>query len=415
MHLFGFRLFPAYLPAFFNQFKMQLPARLPVSIAIPRNISVPETLQMPRVMVRLITPAACAAAVFLAYPSITGYQDVAQLAVPGSIQTAQRWLAHLPQSPGNSVYAASMAGEDAAQIDPVVTGSARPPLAGHTVETSIGRQPQRINRNGKGDRVVTVTKVRPPQNFKAGAVIERQSMLTPFDKEKSLDLAFERPLPNVEALKVASAFTKSFETEPQADLPVTVAKLVVESVPNVLAYAPAEEIESPFAAVLRETEPVSLIPKIGEHDHSWAAQPLPLSVFSEREQNCLTAGIYFEARGEPVRGQAAVAQVILNRVKNPTYPDSICGVVYQNKEWRNRCQFSFACDRVKDRVGDKQGWEIASFVARETTHGRIWLSEVGSSTHYHATYVRPKWARSMKKMGRIGLHVFYRTFGGGWS
>jgi spore germination cell wall hydrolase CwlJ-like protein len=116
-----------------------------------------------------------------------------------------------------------------------------------------------------------------------------------------------------------------------------------------------------------------------------------------------------------VRGQAAVAQVILNRVKNPAYPKSICGVVYQNKNWRNRCQFSFACDKIKDRVNDPKRWELASYVARETTHGRIWLPEVGSSTHYHATYVKPRWARAMQKVGRIGLHVFYRTFGGGWS
>ena len=105
----------------------------------------------------------------------------------------------------------------------------------------------------------------------------------------------------------------------------------------------------------------------------------------------------------------------MNRVKNPAYPNSICGVVYQNKEWRNRCQFSFACDRIRDRVNDPKRWETAQYVARETTEGRIWLTEVGSSTHYHATYVKPKWAAHMKRVGRIGLHIFYRTFGGGWS
>ena len=131
--------------------------------------------------------------------------------------------------------------------------------------------------------------------------------------------------------------------------------------------------------------------------------------------HCLALNIYFEARGEPVKGQAAVSQVILNRVRNPTYPDTICGVVYQNQHWRNRCQFSFACDRIKDNVNDPRRWEIAEYVARETTEGRIWLKEVGSSTHYHATYVSPKWARSMVRVGRIGLHIFYRTYGGGWS
>jgi spore germination cell wall hydrolase CwlJ-like protein len=391
---FAFRLPPVSLPA--------IRIRLPQGI-VPSRIS------------RYVPPAACAIGVFLAYPTITGYQDVASLAVPGSIAQQERWLAHVPQAPGMSVFAASADGIEMTELDPVVTGSARQPLAERKIDTAVGREPQRINRAGKGNRVVTVTSVSPPENFKAGAVVERQSMLVPFGKDNSLDLAFEKPLPNTEALKVASVFTRAYEDEPAPDLPVTVAKLVVESAPNVLAYAPDQEIASPFAAVLGEDEPVNLIPKLNEDDHSWAAQPLPLSVFSDREQNCLTAGIYFEARGEPVRGQAAVAQVILNRVKNPTYPDSICGVVYQNKEWRNRCQFSFACDRIKDRVRDKKQWEVASYVARETTHGRIWLPEVGSSTHYHATYVRPAWGPTMKRVDTIGKHIFYRTYGGGWS
>ena len=134
-----------------------------------------------------------------------------------------------------------------------------------------------------------------------------------------------------------------------------------------------------------------------------------------QELNCLATAIYFEARGEPDDGQIAVAQVVTNRVRSGYYPDSVCGVVYQNKNWRNRCQFSFACDRISDKVRDPKRWNIAKYVARETTEGRIWLKEVGSSTHYHATYVRPRWASHMKKVGRIGLHIFYRTFGGGWS
>ena len=145
------------------------------------------------------------------------------------------------------------------------------------------------------------------------------------------------------------------------------------------------------------------------------SSPLPPSAFSEQEQRCLSAGIYFEARGESVKGQAAVAQVILNRVRNPAYPKSICGVVYQNEKWRNRCQFSFACDGIKDRVASRDHYEMAEEVALAVTSGKIWIPEVGSSTHYHATYVRPRWARTMEKMMKIGQHIFYRTYGGGWS
>ncbi len=94
---------------------------------------------------------------------------------------------------------------------------------------------------------------------------------------------------------------------------------------------------------------------------------------------------------------------------------SICDLVYKNKDWRNRCQFSFACDNIRDRIRSESHWKMAREVAMAVTAGKIWLKEVGSSTHYHAVYVRPGWARTMKKVGRIGLHVFYRTYGGGWS
>ena len=145
------------------------------------------------------------------------------------------------------------------------------------------------------------------------------------------------------------------------------------------------------------------------------ATALPASVFEPSEQRCLAAAVYFEARGEPVKGQAAVAQVVLNRVRNPAYPATICGVVYQNEDWRNRCQFSFACDGVRERIADRQHWKIAEQVAMAVTAGRIWLSDVGPSTHYHAVYIHPRWARDMKKVDRIGRHVFYETQNGGWD
>src|SRR5690606_39932841 len=93
-------------------------------------------------------------------------------------------------------------------------------------------------------------------------------------------------------------------------------------------------------ALLQEDDPNDgrFIPPVGKGDHSWMRNPLPPSVFSEKEQTCLANAIYFEARSEPLRGQAAVAQVVLNRVRNPAYPGSICGVVYQNENWLNACQ-----------------------------------------------------------------------------
>ncbi|HSG94148.1 MAG TPA: cell wall hydrolase, partial [Afifellaceae bacterium] len=198
------------------------------------------------------------------------------------------------------------------------------------------------------------------------------------------------------------------------------------------AYAPAgATIDAPFDALLGaapaitpKKRPASVLGWLNGRKrmkaangkaHAWLANPLPSHAFSKTQQECLARGIYFEARGESELGQAGVAQVILNRVRNPAYPGTICGVVYQNKKWRNRCQFSFACDGIRDRVRSARAWKVAQKVAKAVSSGEIWLDDVGDSTHYHAGYVRPRWARKMKKTDKIGRHIFYRTKGGGWS
>jgi Cell Wall Hydrolase len=171
-------------------------------------------------------------------------------------------------------------------------------------------------------------------------------------------------------------------------------------------YEPEKLVWSPLTLAM---------PPVRKGDHKWMRRPLPAGTLSARQQNCLATAIYFEARGEPRKGQAAVAQVILNRVRNPAYPDTACGVVYQNAEQRNRCQFSFACDGVKDRITRRSAFKQAEEIAMAVTSGEMFLSEVGSSTHYFADYVRPKWARSMVQMASIGEHHFFKTKGGGWK
>lgn len=130
-----------------------------------------------------------------------------------------------------------------------------------------------------------------------------------------------------------------------------------------------------------------------------------------RELMCLAKAVYFEARGEAERGQYAVAQVVMNRVEHPFYPGDICGVVFQNQHWRNRCQFSFACDGYSDRPRNKVAWEKAVQVAKRVMQGQGYVDEIGKSTHYHATYVRPDWIRDMMRGKRIGKHIFYRVRG----
>lgn len=135
--------------------------------------------------------------------------------------------------------------------------------------------------------------------------------------------------------------------------------------------------------------------------------PIPPEVTASRERECLATAIYFEARGESRRGQIAVAQVVLNRVRSPDYPDTICNVVYQNSH-KKGCQFSFACDGIPDRITEKKAWARARAIAGEFTSGRLLLAELAGATHYHARYVSPKWAPKMRRLARIGQHIFYR-------
>lgn len=129
---------------------------------------------------------------------------------------------------------------------------------------------------------------------------------------------------------------------------------------------------------------------------------------STREDRCLAEAIYFEARGESEEGQAAVAQVVLNRVSSGLYPATICGVVYQNRRHYNACQFSFACGAKSLRIDESDAWRRAVRIAGEVAHGKTYVADIGASTHFHANYVRPRWARRLEKMDVIGHHIFYK-------
>ncbi|MET0241518.1 MAG: cell wall hydrolase [Sphingobium sp.] len=126
---------------------------------------------------------------------------------------------------------------------------------------------------------------------------------------------------------------------------------------------------------------------------------------------CLTTAIYYEAAAEPLDGQRAVAQVILNRVRHPAYPQSICGVVYQGIDKGVSCQFTFACDGALARRPIPALWRRARDVAIAALSGSVY-APVGWSTHYHADYVFPYWAPTLVKADVIGRHIFYRMPGG---
>jgi spore germination cell wall hydrolase CwlJ-like protein len=128
--------------------------------------------------------------------------------------------------------------------------------------------------------------------------------------------------------------------------------------------------------------------------------------------DCLTSAVYFEARGESASGQAAVAQVVLNRVKHPAYPKSVCGVVFQGAGAPG-CQFSFACDGSMSKSRERLAWARARDVAMRALSG-VPHAEIGSATHFHTTAVSPAWAPRMLRVAHVGAHVFYR-YGAGRS
>lgn len=381
-----------------------------------------------RVLNRAAAPVLFALAGFFASPSIPSDADLTTI-IAGGDNPAARMAMSLTAAPAGSIQSAELA-----FADPILTGSTSSAAGivtpgGATVAFAgkIGMQDprpdaDRVTRHLKKGRVITVAPLLPPKNFTAGSVVERQSsLLVDPGLEMKNAMVFLKPSIKGKEFQIAAAFYRKEKKKAPLQVPVQLASLVTNDNPDILAtaYAPPPPDyarQSPFSSILRdENKRGRFIPPVAKNDHAWAATALPPSVFSEAEQRCLAAGIYFEARGESVKGQAAVAQVILNRVRNPAYPGTVCGVVYQNESWRNRCQFSFACDGIRDRVNSPRHWEMAEEIALATSAGKIWLDEVGSSTHYHATYVNPPWARTMRRVGKIGLHIFYVTYGGGWS
>ncbi|TNE34408.1 MAG: hypothetical protein EP348_10940 [Alphaproteobacteria bacterium] len=126
-----------------------------------------------------------------------------------------------------------------------------------------------------------------------------------------------------------------------------------------------------------------------------------------KEEMCIAQAVYFEARGEPLIGQVAIAEVILNRIVDPRYPGTACKVVFQNQNRRHKCQFSFACDGLSDRPKNATAWEAALKVVALVMNGeRSGIAK--RATHYHAAYVNPKWSEHLQKLGQVGGHIFYR-------
>lgn len=164
----------------------------------------------------------------------------------------------------------------------------------------------------------------------------------------------------------------------------------------------AENAAIPFSAAPVERAPSLVL-------------PLSAAQIAGRRSSidCLTAAIYYEAGHESAAGKRGVAQVILNRVRHPAFPNTICGVVYQGSERKTGCQFTFTCDGSLARRPLRQGWEEARQIALAALSGAV-EPRVGMATHYHADYVVPYWAASLAKITKLDHHIFYR-WAGGWG
>ena len=122
---------------------------------------------------------------------------------------------------------------------------------------------------------------------------------------------------------------------------------------------------------------------------------------------CLAAAVGYEAGSESLLGQQAVAQVVLNRLRHPAFPKTVCGVVYQGAERATGCQFTFTCDGSLRQPRSLRSQVAAAAVAEQALAGRL-PPTIGAATHYHADYVRPRWAPALVRVGAIGAHIFYR-------
>lgn len=200
--------------------------------------------------------------------------------------------------------------------------------------------------------------------------------------------------PDIKRIALASPMTDdfNFETPRAAPLPG-----------EVLAPPPPEAFGAGETVALKGE-----VTGVGKRPRTPAERLNLEGLQRAKSEKCLAEAVYFESRGEVKRGQIAVAQVVMNRVFSGFYPNNVCGVVYQNSHRKLACQFTFACDGIPDKIEEPDMWQQAKEIAHDMLDGKLWLPEIGHSTHYHAYWVHPSWVNEMRKKYKIGVHSFYR-------
>jgi spore germination cell wall hydrolase CwlJ-like protein len=411
---------------------------------------------------RKVAPIAFGALLIALLPNKIGFQDLGAL-LASQPAVANRWHQHLIASPFGTIHAATFS-----MPRPIGTAIPHPPIYAlanfdpNDITGSIGSQPlgdetaplrfPTVNRKAKGDsRASRAREPLPPlpeiEPLPQASASPRKDEAPPrFDAYSKYELPdaldTQAPLPDIDLSPansppigrtpaapkpgtVKDASQVYFGTDPMTPQKTEISPWTPGEAPIVLAsrgtgdpdmkepsLSPGPEAEGKAGETIANKGEVT-----GENQRPYSpAERLGLSGESlVKAQKCLTSAIYFEARGEAVRGQIAVAQVIINRTFSPFYPHDVCGVVYQNADRRNACQFSFACDGIPDVVTEPDAWARAQRIARDMIDGKLWMPEVGKATHYHAYWVHPDWINEMKKIYKLGVHAFYRplTWGDG--
>ena len=287
---------------------------------------------------------------------------------------------------GAKTAAAIPAGKPAPLDPELAEALSAPPLAQYDVSMSLEAQPSDDLKVAPGTGSIALEPAPPRDGFS----VKTASL---FFGSSSIGAAesMERWQPGEAPVIVMPGAVADPDMKVMAWLP-PVANVPSRAVESGVSIAAKGEVNSNYQHIKTPAE------RLGLFDEKARA----------KSEKCLAEAVYFEARGEAVRGQIAVAQVVLNRAFSGFYPSTVCAVVYQNKHRHLACQFTFACDNVADVVREPDMWDRAKKIAKAMLDGQLWLPEVAKSTHYHAYWVRPSWVHEMKKMYKYGVHTFYR-------
>jgi spore germination cell wall hydrolase CwlJ-like protein len=385
--------------------------------------------------------------IFALLPSTIGFQDLGALLVrqPGVAARAQ---SHVIASPFGTIHAATFSLPSPlgtaiphpplyalANFDPTdVTGSIASQYLG---DLNAPLQFPTVNRKSKRDSGLARSReplpplpplaaIEPVPQEQADAPLKSEETAGRFDPYSKYDFATapeEQPTSSDTHVSAAdhSSGRKDgtqiyFGTNPLPGDQEPITPWAAGEAPVVMASADPDIKQSALAPPQPggDEKPGETIASKGEvtgvdqHPRSPAERLALSGPARAKAEKCLANAVYFESRDEPARAQIAVAQVVMNRVFSPFYPNDVCGVVYQNAHRHLACQFTFACDGVPDVVTEPDAWARAKHIARDMLDGKLWMPDVAKSTHYHDSWAHPNWVREMKKMERLGGLIFYR-------